>query len=105
MIGENHSDMAEEISQIDKHLSVDGLLFNSSNIDKLESQVADLRQEIDSKSKQLGEKDSMITSLIECGLLKDRELNDLRNRIYAIERSNCTSCNDNTVSDSYSQSL
>lgn len=93
-------DIAREPSNIDKHLSDDGSLFKSSNIDKLACQVADLQTEIESKNHQLSEKDSVITSLIECGILKDRELNDLRNRIFSIEHNSYATFSDNTVSDS-----
>lgn len=98
-IHERSLDVVQEISQLDKHLSDDGSLFKSSNIEKLTNQVADLQHELDSKNKLLSEKDTVITSLIECGILKDRELNDLRNRICSIERNSCTTCNDSMVSD------
>lgn len=96
----NSLDIAKELSNIDKHLSDDGSLFKSSNIDKLACQVADLQKEIELKNHQLSEKDSVITSLIECGILKDRELNDLKNRICSIEHNSYATCNDNSVSDS-----
>lgn len=94
------SDMVQEISRIDKQLSEDGSLFKSGNIDKLTNEVAHLQQEIESNNKLLSEKDCTIASLIECGILKDRELNDLRNRTCSIERNSYSTCND-AVSDSY----
>lgn len=94
----------EGISEMDKHLSDDGSLFkNNSNVEKLTNQVAGLQQEIDSKNKLLHEKDEMIASLIECGILKDRELNDLRNRISSIQCDSNKMCmtnhDDNAVSN------
>lgn len=90
---------------MDKHLSDDGSLFKNSNVDKLSNQVSDLQQEIESKNKLLNEKDEMIASLIECGILKDRELNDLRNRISSTECNSSRICiinrNNDMVSDSY----
>lgn len=95
------SDMVQEISRIDKQLSDDGSLFKSDNIEKLTNEVAHLQQEIESNNKLLSEKDCTIASLIECGILKDRELNDLRNRNCSIERNSYTSGNDSAVSGSY----
>ncbi|KAG4068868.1 hypothetical protein HA402_005016 [Bradysia odoriphaga] len=89
--------MVQEIKQMDRHLSDDGSLFASSNVDKLTSQVAELRNEIESKNKLVSEKDSIIASLIECGILKDRELNDLRIRMCPMERDSCMSCHDKAV--------
>lgn len=87
------------MTQLDRHLSDDGSLFPSANsADKLTTQVAELRNEIESKNKLVSEKDSIIASLIECGILKDRELNDLRHRMCPMERDGCMSCNDKAVS-------
>ncbi len=88
-----------EISHLDQHLTDDGSLFTNPNVDKLTKQVANLQEEIESKNKQISDKDSIIASLIECGILKDRELNDLRNRIYSIERDSCAAPNECSVSD------
>lgn len=95
------SDMVQEMSRIDKHLSDDGSLFKSGNVEKLTNEVTDLQRDIQSHQKLLSEKDCTIASLIECGILKDRELNDLRNRLCSAERNSYTQCNDNGVSDSY----
>lgn len=87
------------MSQLDKHLSDDGSLFmGSSSIETLTSQIAERQDEIEAKNKVISEKDSIIASLIECGMLKDRELNDLRIRMCSMERDNCMTSNDIGVS-------
>ncbi|KAJ6645776.1 putative glucose-6-phosphate 1-epimerase [Pseudolycoriella hygida] len=91
--------VVQENSQMDSPLSDDGSLFTNSHIDKLTSQMVALQKEIDAKNQLLREKDAVITSLIECGILKDRELSDLRNRISSMECYSYTSYNDNDVRD------
>ncbi|XP_037024992.1 myosin-2 heavy chain-like isoform X6 [Bradysia coprophila] len=97
IVEKNLNSVVQEITQMDRHLSDGGSLFASSNVDKLTSQVAELRIEIESKNKLVSEKDSIIASLIECGILKDRELNDLRIRTCPMERDSCMTCNDKAV--------
>ncbi|XP_037024991.1 thyroid receptor-interacting protein 11-like isoform X5 [Bradysia coprophila] len=99
IVEKNLNSVVQEITQMDRHLSDGGSLFASSNVDKLTSQVAELRIEIESKNKLVSEKDSIIASLIECGILKDRELNDLRIRTCPMERDSCMTCNDKAVSN------
>lgn len=87
---------------MDKHLSDDGSLFKNSNTEKLTNQVAGLQQEVDSKNQLLHEKDEVIASLIECGILKDRELNDLRNKISSIHCDSNKMCMGNRADDAVS---